>query len=582
MRTPSLLVPLLILACLGACTRNERGTAEPTGAPAAPVTGIIATDPAASRGPAAPVPGAVPGGTVTIIRQTELTRLDPQRIYSFLGLNASQLYARRLTTFKDDGAGRVTLVGDLAETPGTDLDGDCRRWEFRIKQNVRYETGAPITAADVAYGIARSFDLTLEGGPTYLQEWLAGTASFQKVFDFAADRSALPPGLTVPDPRTLRLRFAQPHCDLPFAAALPFTAPVPAAQDTGLEYNRRPVSSGPYKIAKRTAGTEIRLDRNPHWDPATDPVRHQYPEEFVLAFGPDPAAQTNRIIADRGPDATTVSWDGVDPSLVARVIGDPALAGRLLRAPTPNHNTLTINTRRVTDLAVRRALNHAIDRDGLIKALGGATAARPVTTLMPPTTSGRRDYDAYPAGPSGDPAAARRLLGGATPELVLAYPDNAEGQQLATFLKGNLDRAGFRILLKNVPDTAFLGATKEADNPWDLYPGSWAADWPSGAAILPALYDGRAIKTDGSNNGTSYLDARPLDAEFDRILTMRPAAQPPEWARLDEKIMREYAPVVPLYVEMECTLHGSRVGGLFVDSIFGSPAFVNAHVLPPR
>ncbi|GAA3344175.1 ABC transporter substrate-binding protein [Amorphoplanes nipponensis] len=578
MRHRSPLALLLILACLGACTSHERGTELPSGGPQAPVTGLISTDPAESRGPAVPVPGATPGGTVTVIRQTELTRLDPQRIYSFLGLNASQLYARRLTTFADSGAGRVTLVGDLAETPGTDLDGDCRHWEFRIKEHLRFETGAPITAADIAYGIARSFDLSLTGGPTYLQEWLAGTPHYESVFDFAADRSALPPGLTVPDPRTLRLRFARPHCDLPFAAALPFTAPVPAALDTGLDYNRRPVSSGPYKITKVVADKEIRLERNPYWEPATDAVRHQYPDAFVLAFGPDPATQTNRIIAGHGADATAVSWDGVDPSLIARVVNDPALTDRLLRAPTPSHNTLTINTRRVTDLAVRRALNYAVDRDGLVKALGGATVARPVTTLMPPTTSGWRDYDAYPAGPTGDPAAARRVLGGATPELVLAYPDDAEGQIVATYLRGSLERAGFRIRPKAVPATTFLGATKEADNPWDLYPGTWAADWPSGAAILPALYDGRGIKPEGSNNGTSYLDARPLDAEFDRIMTMRPERQPPEWARLDERIMRDYAPVVPLFVEMECTLHGSRVGGLFVDSIFGSPAFVNAYV----
>ncbi|GGQ75754.1 ABC transporter substrate-binding protein [Couchioplanes azureus] len=573
------LTALMLGAVLGGCTGNDRA-GEPAAQPDRQVVGAIATDPAESAGPAPPVPGARAGGTVTVIRQTALARRDPQRIYSFLGLNASQLYARRLTTFADDGQGRVRLVGDLAETPGTDVGGDCRTWEFRIKRNVRFEDGTVVTARDIAYGIARSFDLALTGGPTYLQEWLAGTPRYDTVFDFAADRSALPPGLSAPDPRTLRLAFDAPHCDLPFAASLPATAPVPAARDTGVGYDARPVSSGPYRITGTVPGTSITLERNPHWDPATDPVRHQYPDRFVLEFGPDPATQINRIIGDRGADRTAVSWDGVGPSLVARVLGDAGLRTRTLQSPASTLSTLTINTRRVTDLAVRRALNYAVDRDGLVKTLGGAVVARPVTTLMPPATIGRRDYDAYPAGPGGDPRKARELLGGASAELVLAFPDDAEGQTVGAFLKGNLERAGFRIRMKMVPAGSFLEETKKRDNPWDLYPGSWAADWPSGSAILPVLYDGRSIKADGSNNGTSYLDAPALNAEFDRVLRLPPGQQGPGWAALDEKIMREYAPVVPLYVEMTFTLHGSQVGGLFVDSIFGGPAFVNAFVAP--
>ena len=42
--------------------------------------------------------------------------------------------------------------------------------------------------------------------------------------------------------------------------------------------------------------------------------------------------------------------------------------------------------------------------------------------------------------------------------------------------------------------------------------------------------------------------------------------------------MTELAPAVPLYVDVAYYLHGSKVGGLFISSIFGSPAFVNAYV----
>jgi peptide/nickel transport system substrate-binding protein len=96
-------------------------------------TGTIAMDPAASRGPAPEVPGAQKGGTVTVVRETKISHMDPQRAYSFIGLlTAHSLYARSLTYWKDDGSGKLTLVGDLAETPGTDVNSDCKVWEYNI------------------------------------------------------------------------------------------------------------------------------------------------------------------------------------------------------------------------------------------------------------------------------------------------------------------------------------------------------------------------------------------------------------------------------------------------------------------
>lgn len=569
---------LTLVTVLGACSNNTKDDEDAGPDTNRQATGAIATDPKDSKGPAPEIQGASKGGTVTVIRQSKVSHLDPQRVYSFVGLTASQLYARRLTTFKDDGKGHVTLVGDLAETPGTDVNKDCKTWEFKLKEGVKFEDGAAITAKDVAYGIARSFDLSLTGGPTYIQEWLADTPQFDSKFDFASNKTALPTGLSTPDDRTLKLTFAKPHCDLPFAASLPATAPVPAAKDTGTSYDKQPVSSGPYKLTKNEAGTRLTFERNPNWDPNTDAVRHQYPDSFVYEFGPDPVTQTNRIIADGGTDATAVSFNGVDSSLVSKVVGDPALKERTLQEPTPSEYTLTINNQRVTDLNVRQALNYAVDRDGLVKTLGGDTVARPVTTLMPPATIGWKNYDAYPAGKTGNPDEAKKLLAGKTPELVLAFADDATNQELSTHLKGNLEKAGFKITLKAIPADSFLDETKKKNNPWDLYIGSWGADWPSGASILPVLYDGRAIKDGGSNNGASYLNAPALNAEFDRILALPADQQGAEWGKLDEKIMREHAPVVPLYVDVMFTIHGSKVGGLFIDSIWGSVAVTNAYV----
>ncbi|MEU1885038.1 ABC transporter substrate-binding protein [Micromonospora rifamycinica] len=566
---------IALVVVLGACSENTgEGTTVDTGRQQ---TGVIATDPRDSQGPAAEVAGAAKGGTFTVIRETPISHLDPQRTYSFAGLMANPLFARYLTTWKDDGKGGLVLVGDLAQTPGNNVNSDCRVWEFTIKDGVKFEDGSPITSKEIAYGIARSFDPDLTGGPTYLQEWLADSPQYDTAWDFKKNRTALPPGLTTPDPKTLRFEFAKPRCDLPFAVSLPTTAPLRPDQDTGVNLDQKPFSSGPYKIAKNQAGVQLTLDRNPHWDAATDPVRHQYPDRFVWTFGPTADAAVNRVIADNGADQSALAWNYVPASLVARVAQDQTLRARSVLSPTPSANQLVINNQRVTDLAVRRALNYAVDREGLVKALGGQTVAQPMTTLMPPSTIGYQAYDAYPAGANGDVDKARELLAGKTPELVLGVADSTTEQQMGTQLKANLERAGFRITVRNIPDDAKLDEIKKKNNPWDLYIGNWAADWPSGASILPVLYDGRTIKAEGNSN-QAYFNDPTVNAEIDRIQAMPPADQGPEWGKLDRRIMTEYAPVVPLFVDVAYTVHGSKAGGVFISSVFGYPSFVNAHV----
>jgi peptide/nickel transport system substrate-binding protein len=540
-------------------------------------TGVIATDPKDSRGPAPDVPGAAKGGTFTVIRQTKISHMDPQRTYSFAGLMNAPLYARTLTYWKDDGKGHLTLVGDLAETPGKNVNNDCKIWEYKLKSGLKFEDGRPITSKEVAYGIARSFDPDLTGGPTYVQEWLADDAQYDKKWDFKANKTSLPPGLSTPDASTLKFEFAKPRCDLPFALSLPASAPLPADKDTGVNLDNQPFSSGPYKITKHQVGVELVMERNQYWDPSTDPIRHQYPDKIVWSFGPNPEAGANRVIADSGADQTALAWNGVPASMVSKVAGVSTYASRTLNAPTPSGNRLTINTQRVKDLAVRQALNYAIDRDGLIKSLGGSTVAVPMTTLMPPSTLGFQAYDAYPAGTSGNVDQAKKLLAGKTPELVLVVADNSAGAETGTQLKNNLEKAGFKITVKTVPADAKLDETKKRDNPWDLWIDNWAADWPSGASILPVLFDGRAIKAEGNSN-TSFINDDAVNKEFDRVLGMDPAAQAPEWAKLDKRIMTDLAPCVPLFVDVQFALHGSKVGGLYVSSVFGYPAFTDVHV----
>lgn len=299
-------------------------------------TTSIAWDPRDSAGPARPVPGAVRGGTLRILRDDDYDHLDPQRIQTLQATALGHLLFRTLTMFAEDGEGGWRLVGDLAENPGRDVDGDGRTWEFTLKPGLRYEDGREITAADVAHGIARSFEESLAGGPHHLQDWLHGNGPYAGPF---TDGTQEVPGLEVRDTRVLVLRFPEPRPDLPFAAALVTTVPVPADADTGESYGKAPLASGPYRIAEHLPGDRLVLERNPHWDPATDAVRHDHPDRVEIELAVDAGAQSLRARASEGADAFAVAENNAPEDVARLLLEDPGLAPRLRRDRTPSSGT---------------------------------------------------------------------------------------------------------------------------------------------------------------------------------------------------------------------------------------------------
>lgn len=575
--TASGAVAVLVAALLTACTENTGGTEGPDDGGGQQFTSAIATDPKDSQGPAAPVAGAERGGTLRLIREVDFEHLDPQRTYTFAAMAIQQMFVRTLTVFREDGAGNVLLVGDLAENPGVDVNSDCRTWEYRLKEGVRFEDGTPIRAADVAYGIARSFEGSIDGGATYLQEWLADSPAYNTGYQGPyTSGSDTVPGLTVRDERTLVFDFATPHCDLPYALSLPTSVPVPKAADTRTEYDRRVVSSGPYKIREYVRDTRFVLERNEHWDPATDPLRHAHPDTIEVEIGPEQTAATERVLAGRGADQTAVAWDGVPQPLVNQVLGDASLGDRVLHEPAPSQWYLSVNNERITDVRVRQAIAYAVDRQGLLATQGGDAAGRPTHTLLADTTVGWTDYsNPYDGGPTGDPDKARELLGGERVKLVYLSRSNAFGQQTAPIIEQSLERAGFEVTVQYVDDHNPTARTR--GNPYDIYLSNWAADWPSAVSTIPVLWDGRKLGPQGNSN-VSYFNADDVNAEIDRIGTLPAGETGLEWAKLDQLIMEKYCPVVPVYQEKTFVVTGGKVGGLFISEQFGAPVFYRSHI----
>jgi peptide/nickel transport system substrate-binding protein len=571
-RTCSLFAFLLL--ALWSCQENT-GTARLTSEGATQQGAVALVDDAV--GPAAPVEGAKPGGTITLLMVADFEHLDPAQNYVNTQQVASQLFQRTLTAFRERPDGTFDLVGDLATNTGVTTDGGLT-WTFTLRDGLAFEDGTPVTSQDVAYGIARSFSPELPHGAHYIQQWLVDDLDYNKLYQGPYNGGApLPPGLETPDAKTIVFRFKTPRPDLPFAGALAMTAPVPRAKDTKLDYDNRPFASGPYKIAAYQRGQRLVLVKNEHWDPASDPIRHQYPDTIQFGFGQSNIQINERIIASSGADAATLTWMTVPQEVLPMVLGDSTVMNRVVQGFTQFTRYLAINMQRVPDLAVRQALNYAIDRENFLKAYT-PVGAEPSTTILSPTTLGFASYNAYDGGPMGNVERARELLGGRTVPIVYAYVNTPRFQKVAVFIQENLNKAGFDVSIQPVDPDLWYTQVGRKDNPFDLYMWGWGYDWPSGVTIIPPLFDGRTIAPSGNQNA-SFLNADDVNAKIDSISLVTDLAQAgAQWSALDRYIMEKYAPIVPLTYEKSFSLVGTRVGGAFLSPAYGVTAMNDLYV----
>ena len=565
------------LAATG-CSKTTTSTGGNGKGPTAQTGGIGTA--AESKGPAKAVSGAVKGGTITVTSQQDFEHLDPQRVYVTDGQEAGGLIYRSLTSSVDNGSGKLLVVGDLATDSGTDVNKDCKTWKYTLKSGLKYEDGSTITAADVAYGIARSFSPDLTEGPTYLQSWLADSPDYNKSYKGPYDGASLtPPGVTVDGTTGLTFKFKSPHCDLPYQLTEGTSVPVPKAKDTKTNYDNRPFSSGPYKIKTYNRGSSMVLVRNQYWDPKTDPIRNAYPDEYDFQLTVPLEAASQRLMADKGVDQTSVSFNRLDPAQVQQVVGNAADEKRLIQATSQFVWYLDINNARVTDVNERKAINYAIDKAGILQVEGGATAGTPTGAILSPTTTGYQKYDAYPStGNSGDVEKAKQLLGGKHPKLTYAYGNTPTGAKVAQKIKSSLERAGFQVTTSPIDPSQRYIIFGTRGNPYDIYIYGWGSDWPSGGTVIPPMFDGRQIQPKG-NQDDSYFMNDDVNSKIDAAYKETdPAKAAKLWAALDKEIITKYAPIAPLYTDTFTQLYGSKVGNAYLSAAFGLPHLWNLYV----
>lgn len=501
------------------------------------------------------------GGTVHMLQNADFSYLDPARGWDG-GVNAFYRLLYRGLTMQaaGDSDDPNAIVPDLATGLG-EVSDDGLTWTYTLKDDIFFDDGAPITSAEMEFGISRAWDPQIGIGSPYLKSVIDAPEDYQGPY-VSGDL----PTIETPDEKTIVFHLKAPFPEFDNVLAQPNAVPFSVGSGGGDEFINDVIASGPYTLDAYTPGSTITLVRNEHWEPETDEVRKAYPDQWQFDIGIDGATIDERMIAGQGADQNAIAGKIAGATLPR--IQTPQLQERAITAPAYCTTYMSLNTTKppFDDVRVRQAVNWALDRASIQNASGGNQLADVATTIIPPAVSGHLDYDLYPSdGSTGDVDEAMALLEeaglGDGFEFTLDIRTNPVAQAQAEAVQQGLERIGATVKL-NVIDTSIYYetiATPSQQNNAAIT--GWCPDWASSAStFIPPLFDGAAIAEKGNQN-LAQLDDPAVNERIAEIRAMTDVDAANEaWGELDQQIM-ELAPIAPMVFENGIFLPGENIAG---------------------
>ncbi|MFN3600855.1 MAG: ABC transporter substrate-binding protein [Dietzia sp.] len=358
----------------------------------------------AASGCTTPAPAADSSAQIVLADAGDPGEFNPVSGYGSTGV--SPLYEGLLRPAADDDSTLPRLEPALAsQEPEVSADG--LTWTVRLREQVRFHDGSLLDSADVA--------------ATY-----RAVADPRSASPIASDYAPIA-RVETPDPLTVRFHLHAPDPGMPARLLLgiaPSEALTPGPASASA-LNSAPVGTGPYRLARLTAGEAV-LESDPdHRDGPPEVTR------VVLRSVPDADARAQMLLAGE------VDGAALPPRLAEGLAGRDGLELVSVASADWRAVALPMSHPFAGDPAARLALNLAVDRDGLVSHVlsgHGRPVASPISDAYPefepsPFTVNRsadeRSTEAAErlreAGwrPGADGVLTRN---GARAEVTLAYP----------------------------------------------------------------------------------------------------------------------------------------------------------------
>ncbi len=324
-----------------------------------------------------PAPGGASGlatggptGTLRIARPQDVRDLNPLRQAN----NATSEVTYQMHESLIGLTPGQELVGMLATS--WELLDDGLTYRLHLREEVLVHSGAPFNAEAVAW----NFEKQLKTEPLSIASGLVPPYSL----------------LTIVDEYTVEITLEEPNGVFPNILAAPLFMMVDPSryEELGEDYNTNPSGTGPFRFVSWTPDQRVHLEANTeYWDPDNGPGV----AEVIFEVIPEAAS---RIIALRNGEVDMIFT--VPAEEVAAL--DSHRDFRVVSNASMRIVYIGLNTADpiLSDVRVRQALGHAMDRDQVIDIIGlngvradgigmpGALGFEPTARDFDPGEAGRR------------------------------------------------------------------------------------------------------------------------------------------------------------------------------------------------
>jgi len=502
-----------------------------------------------------PDPNATPGGMITITYKDDVATLDPAIGYDWQNWS---MIKSLFDGLMDYVPGTTELRPGLAESYEVSEDGTV--FTFTLRQGVTFHNGREMTAEDVKYSLDR---VTLPETQSPGAGFFASIQGFDEISSGEADTLS---GVEVVDPQTIRITLSRPDATFLHVMALNFASVVPqeAVEEAGADFGKSPVGTGAFKLADWVIGQRLVFEKNEdYWRegvPYLDGINFEVGQEPVVAL----------LRLQQGE--VDVPGDGIPPAKFQEVMNDPDQAARVVEGGQlhTGYITLNVNIEPFDQLAVREAVNMAINKDRIIQVINGRAvpANQPLPPSMPGYTEGFDGFAYDPEGAKGKLAEAG-LEDGFTTQLYVMNTD--PNPRIAQAIQQDLRAIGVDVEIRSLAQANVIEAGGAGEAPMIWSGGmAWIADFPDPSNFYGPIL-GCAGTGDGGWNWSKFCDES-IDAMATEADSFTDPSAPERlelWSEVYQRVMAE-APWVPVFNEQRYTMKSERMGGddaLYVDPV---------------
>jgi ABC-type transport system substrate-binding protein len=449
----------------------------------------------------------------------------------------------------------VKPISGVANAPTVSANG--LTYTFKLKPGVDFANGTPITGQAIKYTFERMLSPKLASPATSFFNVIAGAP------EFIAGKASTISGITATND-TVSFMLSKPVESFIYRMTLPFTCPVPIGTAMKPLENGQALLSGPYVVKSYTPQRSIVLVRNPHWNAAELGTR-QFSDQINVQIGVDDTQAAPLIRAGQ----LNTYGAPLAPTDAVQALSDPTLKGHVFEDPLPAITYLWLNNQVApfNSVAVRQAVNYAINRLEIVRVWGGPTQGKPADQVLPPTMPGWVQSNNYPV--SGNLAKAKALMkasGVQTPvsTTLRTLSDQPGYAQVAQVIQSELAPLGIHVNIVTAPDAVNGGVIGSPKNKVPMGINTWTQDYPYPDDFIGELLYGPAITSTGNNNYAMF-GVPPVDQKTAALISHGSSAQ---WNAQDADIIRNHAPWAPLLNPVRVTMFSSQTCGAVFHPVY--------------